>query len=103
MERGKIVANRGVARNKKPLQNLCYKVEEKPSPEGVIYFLFWGYEREMNRGLPWSFHGSVTLDEIKKRLSPNQWGKFRQGIREFTVQRRVDGHNRPLKKPAPTT
>jgi hypothetical protein len=107
MERGKVFANRGVARNKKPLQNICYRIEEMTSPEGeTVYHLYWGYERELNRRGTWSFHGRVTIDDIKKRLG-SQWAKFRQGRRQFIVQRRIDGRNIPKagvqdsKEPAP--
>jgi len=87
MEHAKRYANRGVERNKKPLQN-------KPT-----FVLLWAYEREYNRHPSKSFHGPVTLDQIKARLTPSQWSKFRQGTREFVKQRRVDGRNVPKSTP----
>jgi hypothetical protein len=82
-------ANRGVARNKRPLQNILLKFEEKAGK----FCMLWAYEREHHRNGGWNFHGVVTEEQIKARLSPRQWSKFRQGEREFVRQRRVDGHN----------
>ena len=97
MEPGKVAANRGVPRNKKPLQNICYRFEERREGETVVYTMLWGYERELNAHGVWNWHGRVTEDEIKKRIGPKSWQKFRQGRRDFTIQRRVDGRNVPKK------
>ena len=90
-------ANRGVARNKKPLQNILYWLSDSPPAEdgSALYVLHWAYERDYHRHPMKSFHGVVTLDDIKKRLTSSQWAKFRQGQREFVKQRRVDGKNVP--------
>jgi isocitrate lyase len=86
-------ANRGVPRNKKPLQNILYKFEER----GGKFFMLWAYERHHNTtGGAWNFHGSVTEEEIKARLTVNQWSKFRQGVRTFVHQRRIGGRNVPI-------
>lgn len=102
MERGKIIANRGVERNKKPLQNLLYWFEDgRPDEAGnPTYNMLWAYERDYNRqsGGSKNFHGQVTLEQIKARLTASQWSKFRQGVRHFVKQRRVDGKNVPKKK-----
>ena len=106
----KIHANRGVERNKKPLQNIVYMIEthtklknttsqedlekyEKYKFKDEYLVLNWGYQKELNRGDSWKFHGFVTPDELKERIGTSQWGKFCQGKREFVVQRRVDGKN----------
>lgn len=91
-QHGKFAANRGVPRNKRPLQNIAYKFTDAPSGG---YHMRWAYERQLNKYGVWNFHGAVTVDEIKAILSVNQWSKFRQGVRQFTVQRRVDGRNIP--------
>lgn len=96
MSPGKVAANRGVPRNKKPLQNKVYRFEERVIEGKVTYFLLWGYERDINQGQSWNFHGSVTSEEIRERLSDKQWSKFRQGTRDFIIQRRVDKHNVPI-------
>ena len=92
---GKIVANRGVARNNKPLQN--YVFEFKENADGT-FFLFWNYEKAYNRGSGMNAsYERHSQDWVKKWLTPNQWSKFRQGQRKFIVQRRVDGKNIPVK------
>lgn len=93
MTPGKVAANRGVARNKKPLQNLLYRFEA--GKEAGAWAMYWAYERDLNRGGMWSFHGPIHEDEVRKRLTPKQWSKFRQGERSFVRQRRVDGRNVP--------
>jgi hypothetical protein len=99
MEPGKIHANRGVARNKRPLQNILYWFSEAAAEGGAERFvLHWAYERDYNQHPVKNFHGTVTLEYIKSRLTPNQWAKFRQGQREFVKQRRVDGKNVPKKE-----
>lgn len=88
------MANRGVARNKRPLQNILYKFE----PYVDRFVMLWSHERDFNRDGTWNHHGTVTEDDIKSRLTPNQWSKFRQGVRQFVKQRRVDGRNIPVTK-----
>lgn len=93
MTPGKVAANRGVARNKKPLQNILYRIDEgKVAGSWVLY---WAYERDFNRGGIWNFHGTVLEEDVRKRLTPKQWSQFRQGVRSFVRQRRVDGRNVP--------
>lgn len=92
MKPGKIVANRGVPRNKTPLQNIVYHFYEM---RGGGFSMSWVHERDYNRGCSMYFHGAVTEEEIRKRLTPNQWSKFRQGERHFIRQRRIDGRNIP--------
>jgi len=110
---GKEHANRGVARNKKPLTNLVYTVELSwgnrhggpgydANPKYLKYkfkdlgylILSWGYEgRDMNY-----WHGLITPEELKTLIGDEQWRKFCNGKRQFIVQRRIDGKNIPVKK-----
>ncbi len=89
----KVHANRGAPRNKKPLQNIVYKFEK--GRDGGFCML-WGYERDLNRGRSWNFHGAVTREQIRARLTSRQWLKFLHGARTFVHQRRVDGRNIPV-------
>lgn len=109
----KYFANRGVERNKRPLQNIVYKVSisdlaksklsenEKIDKYGKYLFknlgylwLDWQYEKDYNKS-PNSMisFGFITPDELKSKLGEKQWAKFCQGKREFIIQRRVDGKN----------
>lgn len=94
----KVHANRGVARNKKPLQNILYKIDDHQVGETTQHILYWAYEKDFYRYSTWFWHGIVSPEQIKGRLSTNQWSKFRQGVRRFVVQRRIDGHNIPVNK-----
>jgi hypothetical protein len=38
-------------------------------------------------------HPLCTPDDLKTLLGDKQWSKFRQGKREFIIQRRIDGKN----------
>lgn len=96
-------ANRGVKRNKKPLQNIVFTVEVKPlkNPDDADKYaeykfkdlgylvLYWKYQRENVT----YYHGFVTPEHLKDRLGEKQWSKFCQGKREFIIQRRVDSGN----------
>lgn len=105
---GKEHANRGVERNKKPLQNIVYLVEfSRIKPEAVTpdydkykfkelgyLTLSWQMEKQYNKEpncMNW--HGLITPEELKERLGDKQWGKFCQGKRLFIMQRRIDGKN----------
>lgn len=94
-------ANLGVKRNKKPLQNILYKIEliqsdnltlenrvEQYKDIGYIV-LYWKYNNQKN----WNFHGIICPDYLKSKLSEKQWKKFCDGERNFIIQRRVDGKN----------
>lgn len=97
----KVFANIGVNRNKKPRQNIVYHVEVRQLPDNNPEYerykfkefgwlvLNWKYERSRS----FNFHGFITPEQLKSKLSANQWNKFCQGGRTFIVQRRVDGHN----------
>lgn len=94
--RSKVHANRGVARNKRPLQNVLYWLSDATPVDGAARFvLHWAYERDYHRHPVKNFHGIVSEDDIRQRLTDNQWAKFRQGERAFVRQRRVDGKNIP--------
>lgn len=93
--------NRGVERNKTPLKNKVYWVEVSKLKDNVdleewepykyedgYLILLWAYQNDDHR----NWHGPVTPDELKELLG-NQWSKFRQGRREFIIQRRFDGKN----------
>jgi hypothetical protein len=100
MDPGKVAANRGVPRNKKPLQNICYRFEERKDGDATVYTMLWQYQRDLNKRGSWNFHGRVTEAEIMARIGPRGWQKFRGNKqREFIIQRREDGRNVPKKKP----
>ena len=102
----KVVANFGVARNKKPLQNIVLKVEIIPTEgwsdeklEQYKPYLFkdlgyislcWQYERDLHKS-GWMISGRITAEKLKEKIGEKQWGKFCQGKREFVIQRRIDG------------
>ena len=108
MDKGKIYANKGVARNKKPLQNIVIVVELNALKENVkdkasfdkykfkdlgYITCFSGLEKDYNRDIGISWLGFLTPDELKLRLGDKQWTKFCNGKRKFIIQRRVDGKN----------
>ena len=101
-------ANRGVARNKRPLKNIVYVVNiSKLSPvvdeqkyeqfrwrdEGFL-ILSW-YFQEPDPIQNW--HGFITPEDLKTLLGQTQWAKFTQGKRLFIEQRRENGRNLPRK------
>lgn len=106
MSNGKIAAVLGVERNKKPLQNKVYKIEEVDSRDaGKIWVVEGRLGHERQDGSK-SFHGRMwchsgiysTIGELKDWFIPifgeKQWAKFKgQGKREFVLQRRVGGKN----------
>lgn len=102
----KIYANRGIKRNKKPLQNIVYQIEilkklkcrslneshydqYKFKDEGYLV-LNWQFEKQL-RG--WNLHGFITPEDLRKKIGDKQWSKFCQGKRIFTIQRRANGKN----------
>jgi hypothetical protein len=113
----KIHANFGVKRNKKPLQNLVYKIEvmteeemwldfresdevfeerfsEYKFSEGTYAVLKYQYEKNLNeRPNIWNSKGFITEKDLRIKLEGNNWSRFRQGQRIFTIQRRKDGKN----------
>lgn len=95
--KNKIYANKGVKRNKKPLQNIVYRITDRSgdlAPTFNLYQLHWQYEKRLNiKPNVWNYHGEVSLDKIKEILEEKQYSKFRQGKRIFTIQRRIDGKN----------
>jgi hypothetical protein len=101
-------ANKGIARNKRPLKNLRYLIEisqlradtdktgwEQYKFKDLGYLILnWGYENGM---LFW--HGPVTPAKVKELIGEKQWSKFcGEGKRDFIIQRRIDGKNIPLQK-----
>lgn len=108
----KIHANSGIKRNKKPLQNIVYRVvilnelkdcnldsplnksEEFLLKDTGYLVLYSQYEKQLDiKPNTWNFHGFITPDKLKEILGLKQWSKFRQGQRIFTIQRRNDGKN----------
>jgi len=104
---GKVYANHGVARNKKPLHNIIYTVElsqlkndvdktdyEKFKFKDLGYLiLLWKYE---GKNSVQYYHGLIEPDKLKLLIGgEKQWSKFCQGKREFIIQRRIDGKNTP--------
>ena len=102
-------ANRGVPRNKRPLKNVCYKIElayakdesrkeelRKYDFKGMGYLtLTWWYE---SKDPLYFWHGFIEPEVFKELIGEKQWCKFCQGKREFIVQRRIDGKNVKKKK-----
>lgn len=100
-------ANKGVARNKKPLQNIVYIIELSQLKEGIdperfeqyrfkdkgYIVLKWQLEHAYNRDDSANWHGFITPDELKELIGVKQWSKFCNGKREFVNQRRIDGKN----------
>ncbi len=103
----KYYANRGLERNKKPLQNIVYTVEIKQLKEDadLSYYLKykfkeegylvlkWQYEKDLNKYGSMNFHGCITPDDLRELLGPKQWAKFCSGKRLFIIQRRENGIN----------
>ena len=87
-KRNKYFANRGVTRNKKPLKNIVYWFET-PS-YGKIAYCNWKYQ---SVNMIWVSEGVMTYEEVKKIIGEKQWSKFRQGKREFIIQRRINNKN----------
>lgn len=109
----KYFANRGLERNKTPLANKQYKFEIIPLKEGIdeakyeqykfkdqgFLTMSWANGKVQKNGdFNWFWHGFITTNDLKKILGEKQYGKFCQGKREFTIQRRIDGKNVPLDK-----
>jgi len=88
-----LYANIGVERNKKPLQNILYWIEESNNK----YILYWAYEKDYNKGFSRKYHGFVTEEEIKSKLTQKQWCKFKLGVRFFIHQRRENNKNIKIK------
>jgi len=100
----KYYANKGVARNKKPLRNIVYEIElsqlksdtdktqyEKYKFKELGYLVLHWWHEEKNSTKNW--HGFVTPDYLKELLGAKQYAKFCQGKRNFIIQRRIDGNN----------
>lgn len=99
----KYFANKGVKRNKRPLQNIKYKIELTTLTEGFepskyekykfkdlgVMNLYWTFEKEDF----WCWHGLITIDQLKELIGQKQYGKFCQGKREFIIQRRINKKN----------
>lgn len=111
----KYFANRGVERNKTPLQNIVIVIEVKQLRKDVseetkltyakymfkdLGYITWssGREREYNKNGLIRWHGFITPEDLKEKLGEKQWPKFCQGKRHFVIQRRIDGKNIPVKK-----
>lgn len=99
--RNKRYANLNIKRNKKPLQNIHYKVELIKSDNITLInrvdqfkdlgyiMLYWRYGKMSM----WNMHGIISPDVLKSKLTEKQWKKFCEGERNFIIQRRVDGKN----------
>jgi len=87
-----------------PVANIQYKVEvhsklkegtdlddyEKYKFKELGYLtLLWN---KSNSNI-WSWHGFITIQELKDRIGEKQYSKFCQGKREFIIQRRINGKN----------
>jgi hypothetical protein len=107
MSENKFHANRGVERNKKPLNNIVYEVTIKKEVDfdnvnPILSYLKYKFKEEGYLILHWwydtndspkNWHGFITPDELKSKLGDKQWAKFCQGKRLFIMQRRENGKN----------
>lgn len=113
--------NRGVERNKKPLQNIHYKVtvhdidldvlSQNLTADSVNEFLekyqittdkyirvYSSLNSPAKRGA-WGWNSRRTVSFMKEILTQKQWQKFMRKVGQgeteyvFTVQRRVNGKN----------
>lgn len=108
-------SNRGVERNKRPLQNIVIvikllQLKDGISEEGIAEMekykfkelghidLYWEYEKIYNKYGGLNCGGLKTPEELRQMLGDKQWAKFCNGKREFVIQRRIDGKNVPKKK-----
>lgn len=108
--KSKKYANKGVNRNKKPLQNIMYKVKPNIALKDTIsndikdrltrdFYLnenvgyveiLWKYQKSST----WGWSADLTLKLLKEKLNNKQWSKLCQcKTFEFTVQRRINKRN----------
>jgi hypothetical protein len=84
-----------------PLQNILFWIIERDVEshlgKDVEYQLEWQYEKVYHQSSMKNFFGRIELDYLRKYLSEKQWMKFRNGEREFIIQRRINGKNIPPK------
>lgn len=114
-EKKTFYSNRGVERNKRPLQNIVFIIKFVQLKEGLseeivaewekykfkdlgFIELYWQYERHYNKHGCLNWDGLKTSEELRQMLGDKQWAKFCNGKREFVVQRRINGKNIPKKK-----
>lgn len=108
--RSKEFANKGVKRNKTPLQNIVIEIRiveikedtylniietlEKYKYKDLGYLVWYSdYEKDYN-GVSCRFcHGYITPEELKEKLGVKQWMKFCNGKRKFIIQRRINHNN----------
>lgn len=83
----KYFANKGVKRNKKPLQNIVIKLEK--NIKTGYYSLLWRVQKIDT----FNYHGMVDELYIKELLGIKQYSKFKQGKTEFIIQRRINKKN----------
>lgn len=108
--KSKEFANKGVKRNKTPLQNIVIivhvgKVKEEACPDMLkalevykfkdIGHLTWSsdYEKDYDGVSCRFYHGFITPEELKEKLGVKQWMKFCNGKRKFIIQRRINHNN----------
>lgn len=84
----KYYANKGVARNKKPLKNIEVKLEKSISEPNKFKL----YKRLQGDKL-YGYFGLISKEDIKEMLSEKQFNKFMSGTSEFIIQRRFNGKN----------
>lgn len=104
MSKDKYYANKGVARNKKPLQNIIIKTKLVELPEGFnlddyVDFKFKDlgyitYSKKLERSNINNWYGLIKPTDLKELLGEKQWSKFCQGKREFIIQRRENNKNK---------
>jgi len=111
-EKSIFYANRGVKRNKKPIQNIIYwfillpveKIEAIVPGRAQEYDIYkfkdlgylwmdWAHQKDYNKCKIKNIHGFITPERLRKTLGQEQYSKFCQGKREFIIQRRINGNN----------
>lgn len=95
-------ANKGVARNKKPLKNIVYEIKISQLKEETNDFEKYKFKELGYLTLTWwyesktpvkNWHGFIEPQNLKTLLGDKQWSKFCQGKTTFIIQRRIDGKN----------
>jgi len=103
-------ANKGVKRNKTPLQNIVIEIRvgkfKEDNYSDIVKFLekykykdlgylvwFSDYKKDYNGVYCRFCHGYITPEELKEKLGVKQWMKFCNGKRKFIIQRRVNHKN----------
>ena len=92
-------ANKGVKRNKTPLQNIVIEIRIVEIKEDTYLNIIealekYKYNEKDYNGVSCRFcRGYITPEELKEKLGVKQWMKFCNGKRKFIIQRRINHNN----------